>query len=463
MKKKILAMAMTVILALCSVACTSGSGNGGGGGVVDGITGEYPTAIPSYDMYKDTRRLEHVAFWTPPPTDQHYQWLAESGMTQIVVDAKYNALPVSETMERVLSLCEKYDITAYPVISRDMSGPQREGTFDNYFRYKSFGGFYTDEPLRNTEIDNIVASADNCFGKVGYKYDTFVTLICDVPLNYTNYFKTMEDYYDYFARKMIATSDWFVFDEYEFVTPTAHTITVTGGTADKSSAKVNEKVTLTVTDSAVPSGKSFVGWKVNGKDISGNEFVMPDEDVTVIAIYAIDELTIPEGAYMLNDFSTGAVGTDWNGYGNGESQHGWLAEYDGRAGVEYIELTADNSNGVVRDVTPAYNLDQYNKVTLRVKAVSDCFTEMCIFTGTSPAAGNNGSDAKWIHANNSSELSAMDGWIEITLDISCLKTNNSDNNNANICIFVSNASKNKGIALYIDQIYLWNDSGTISG
>ena len=262
---------------------------------------------------------------------------------------------------------------------------------------------------------------------------------------------------------MIATSDWFVFDEYEFVTPTAHTITVTGGTADKSSAKVNEKVTLTVTDSAVPSGKSFVGWKVNGKDISGNEFVMPDEDVTVIAIYAIDELTIPEGAYMLNDFSTGAVGTDWNGYGNGESQHGWLAEYDGRAGVEYIELTADNSNGVVRDVTPAYNLDQYNKVTLRVKAVSDCFTEMCIFTGTSPAAGNNGSDAKWIHANNSSELSAMDGWIEITLDISCLKTNNSDNNNANICIFVSNASKNKGIALYIDQIYLWNDSGTISG
>ena len=68
-----------------------------------------------------------------------------------------------------------------------------------------------------------------------------------------------------------------------------YTITVTGGTADKQTANMGDKITLT--PAADPAGKRFDGWMVNGEKIEGNTFDMPAENVTVVAAY-LDVYTI---------------------------------------------------------------------------------------------------------------------------------------------------------------------------
>lgn len=215
MRKRSLSLILALCVAVVFVACTpsvDGSGTGGGDKPGGQMTSEYPTAIPSYEMFKDERQLEHVAFWTPPPTDQHYQWLAESGMTQIVVDAKYDVLPQSEKMETVLSLCEKYGITAYPAINREAN--LQKGDFAKFFKYDSFGGFYTDEPLTKEHLDKVFQNADNAFGSVNYKYDTLITLIQNAPEGYDDYFQTMEQYYEYFGEHMRGKTSKYGFDIY---------------------------------------------------------------------------------------------------------------------------------------------------------------------------------------------------------------------------------------------------------
>ena len=67
-------------------------------------------------------------------------------------------------------------------------------------------------------------------------------------------------------------------------------VTVKGGTADKTNAAEGDKVTLTVDKTAIPEGKQFSHWTMNGKTVEDNFFVMPAEDVTVEAVY----VTIPE-------------------------------------------------------------------------------------------------------------------------------------------------------------------------
>lgn len=51
-------------------------------------------------------------------------------------------------------------------------------------------------------------------------------------------------------------------------------ITVTGGIADKKYCAAGEKVTLTVNESAIPVGKEFSHWTLNGEIVSGNEFTI---------------------------------------------------------------------------------------------------------------------------------------------------------------------------------------------
>lgn len=65
---------------------------------------------------------------------------------------------------------------------------------------------------------------------------------------------------------------------------TSYTVMVEGGTADKTTAKEGEIITLTV--GSVPQGKEFDYWTVNGDRIEGNTFEMPAENVTVNAVYA---------------------------------------------------------------------------------------------------------------------------------------------------------------------------------
>ena len=80
--------------------------------------------------------------------------------------------------------------------------------------------------------------------------------------------------------------------------PTTYTVTVNGGTADKSAAAANETVTLTA--DAPPTGKEFDKWVVNAGGISlANEnastttFTMPATDVEVTATYKDSSVTPP--------------------------------------------------------------------------------------------------------------------------------------------------------------------------
>ena len=67
-------------------------------------------------------------------------------------------------------------------------------------------------------------------------------------------------------------------------------VTVKGGTADKTNAAEGDTVTLTVDETAIPEGKQFSHWTMDGERIEGNSFDMPARDVSVEAVY----VTIPE-------------------------------------------------------------------------------------------------------------------------------------------------------------------------
>ena len=67
-------------------------------------------------------------------------------------------------------------------------------------------------------------------------------------------------------------------------------VTVKGGTADKTNAAADDTVNLTVDETAIPEGKQFSHWTMDGERIEGDSFVMPARDVSVEAVY----VTIPE-------------------------------------------------------------------------------------------------------------------------------------------------------------------------
>ena len=64
-----------------------------------------------------------------------------------------------------------------------------------------------------------------------------------------------------------------------------HTISVIGGSADKTYAVAGDTVTLTVNEEVIEAYHSLDYWTVNGEKIEGNTFVMPEEAVTVAAVY----------------------------------------------------------------------------------------------------------------------------------------------------------------------------------
>ena len=83
------------------------------------------------------------------------------------------------------------------------------------------------------------------------------------------------------------------------------TITVNGGTADKSKAKYGETVTITTT---VPTGKRFVEWTSESGSIFTDKtsvtttFTMPAEDVTVVATFEDEmyRITVTNGTTTLD-------------------------------------------------------------------------------------------------------------------------------------------------------------------
>ena len=65
--------------------------------------------------------------------------------------------------------------------------------------------------------------------------------------------------------------------------PDTYTVTVTGGTADKTTAEAGE--TIILTQGTAPDGSEFLRWTVNGENITGNTFEMPAKNVTAVAVY----------------------------------------------------------------------------------------------------------------------------------------------------------------------------------
>lgn len=84
------------------------------------------------------------------------------------------------------------------------------------------------------------------------------------------------------------------------VTQRTYSVTVSGGTADKSSAAQGETVTITAT---VPDGKKFVKWTsepaVTFEDANSaaTTFTMPDKDVVVTANFAPIYIPVPDPVY----------------------------------------------------------------------------------------------------------------------------------------------------------------------
>ena len=92
-------------------------------------------------------------------------------------------------------------------------------------------------------------------------------------------------------------------------TNSAHTITVTGGTANPSSATVGTEITLT--PSAAPSGLVFDKWKVvsGGVTVTDNKFTMPDTAVEIKATYkvSIANQEVPVGTDVVIPWPEGAT------------------------------------------------------------------------------------------------------------------------------------------------------------
>ena len=92
-------------------------------------------------------------------------------------------------------------------------------------------------------------------------------------------------------------------------TNSAHTVTVTGGTANPSSATVGTEITLT--PSAAPSGLVFDKWEVvsGGVTVTDNKFTMPDTNVEIKATYkvSIENKEVPVGTNVFIPWPEGAT------------------------------------------------------------------------------------------------------------------------------------------------------------
>ncbi|MGN0987032.1 MAG: hypothetical protein ACI4OO_04245 [Otoolea sp.] len=92
-------------------------------------------------------------------------------------------------------------------------------------------------------------------------------------------------------------------------TNSAHTVTVTGGTANPSSATVGTEITLT--PSTAPGGLVFDKWEVvsSGVTVTDNKFTMPDTNVVIKATYkvSVENQEVPVGTDVFIPWPEGAT------------------------------------------------------------------------------------------------------------------------------------------------------------
>ncbi|MDR1092794.1 MAG: hypothetical protein LBL66_01435 [Clostridiales bacterium] len=119
---------------------------------------------------------------------------------------------------------------------------------------------------------------------------------------------------------------------------------VEGGTASPSSG-LKWGDTVTLTRDAIPEGKIFSGWAVDGdaEEVGANMYKVYG-DATFTAVFVRPELSIPAGATMLRDFSSDVDLWKNTVLGSATHNQNWLAEYNNHAGVMAFGSTADGNN-----------------------------------------------------------------------------------------------------------------------
>ena len=250
--------------------------------------------------------------------------------------------------------------------------------------------------------------------------------------------------YIYFALASTPNSSRIaIIREISVETMRSHNVTVTGGTA---SGKFfyKTRVDLTVDESAIPSGKTFWKWQVNGVDTFNNYFDMPDEDVTVVALYTtkIDEYALPSGATMINDYSTPF--TPWvQPWGGCYAESATLSVYEDKPGVlaisngnTYTSLTIANLSGMDQGARDAVNANPMAYGIVLKLWVCNNVTEISL--------GFGGGAAERLYGANAIEYGC---WTTLYFPISSSGITTNDL----FCIFNSSTA---GEQLYIDQVYI---------
>ena len=167
----------------------------------------YSTVVP---VYTDDKQMEIMAFWSPPITQQQYTWMKDCGITSVVVDWKYDG-NTGVNRRKILSMCNELGIDVYFSLDRFQDGTKIK-TFESFLQYDSFAGFYCDEPVSKTHIDNVADQA-----KKAYMLDPELQVILNMVPEYSSNGKGYEwiytGYGDYNAA--VAKGDFFAnYEEY---------------------------------------------------------------------------------------------------------------------------------------------------------------------------------------------------------------------------------------------------------
>lgn len=193
----------------------------------------YSTVVP---VYTDDKQLEMMAYWSPPITEQQYQWMKDCGMTAVIVDRKYDAYSGANA-RRILQMCEDLGLKAYFVLDK-FYGAEQLKPYESFVEYSSFGGFYIDEPYTKTHLQNV---ADQARGI--YELSPNLRHICNITMSVANgnlewAYPSKEEY-----EAAVARGDFF--DTYEEYTTYVLDVVL----------KPNSNVILTATNYPMVDGK----------------------------------------------------------------------------------------------------------------------------------------------------------------------------------------------------------------
>ena len=200
--KKLLSMTLVLVMLTAFMSC----------GSKNEPTATHPTAMPSYEAYKQSRYLELLAFWSPPPTYQHYEWVKECGFTSIVIDAKYDAFlrtgdSAMPALQNAISYCSAVGLDGYISVNRGVYISDK--LTDEFKNEEGFAGIYTDEPVSLEEMDVIVDNIRYLNATYpGKKYITTLTGISGLSLQ-----EVIDNYMD----RAASSVEWVAFDYYPLI------------------------------------------------------------------------------------------------------------------------------------------------------------------------------------------------------------------------------------------------------